>query len=856
MKNICKYLCILFLCFTSCGGEDLIGEQENSELLGTKWTLTNWDYSLGEDYIGLHDETYEFFFHSSNQGFFYYGRKDYYTNQGNDNQRAVCHFKYSINEDVVLLDYITEEILNIRFLNINNNVLTCGKLEFKKETISNTDWQWIKTICGTTGSCNWYSNLKDKLWIAGEGAMGNYTSYSNTPWAKNKRTPNKVIINDGVTTIGAHSFANESISDVQMPENSLKSINKGAFKNSSIKSIYLSDNTTVIEAEAFTECTYLENINIPQNIERIEEYAFSDCCSLNNLELTFGSNLKSIGNYAFQGCQAPSLTFSEGVKDISTGAFLGDYCGTSKELILPNSLESIGAIAFEGAYKKIFLGTGITNIEDKAFISGATTGEMYVNLSTPPTASGSIIVERESWTSAESNWTLYVPRGCRSAYANKVPWSKFKAIIEDSNLKGEIVDDNITDENNDILVNYKDLSYITNGNKYKMIFVDSDILPPFYIMQTELDICSEFHIGGKNIGKADINGDGCLIKSEFRTFLRNLRDATGLDFRLPTIEEWEYAAKGGKYSKGYIYSGSNNIEDVAWYKNNSNETKHLFAKKTANELGIYDMSGNFGEICQINDDIYNIDGTICGGCWNDYASDCKISSKKEGNTSQQKIPGTSLKELNAFNGKYITIRLVYSIPDGEYAHNSQVNGHRFVDLGLSVKWAACNIGAKYPEECGNYFAWGEIKNKNEYTESNNTTNNKKIDNIKGDSKYDAGTANWGWNWRMPTKDEFNELISNCKWKWTKKTGQKNDSSTTLQYGYTITGPNGNSIFLPATGKLVETNKNEYNELGHYWSAESDIEYKKFAYSFSFKEGDKYFDFVERYLGFCIRPVVD
>ena len=99
------------------------------------------------------------------------------------------------------------------------------------------------------------------------------------------------------------------------------------------------------------------------------------------------------------------------------------------------------------------------------------------------------------------------------------------------------------------------------------------------------------------------------------------------------------------------------------------------------------------------------------------------------------------------------------------------NGHEWVDLGLSVKWATCNIGADNPEDYGDYFAWGETETKSEYTDANcktikkqsffakwfnfgrsdNNTNVENLpDDISGNAQYDAARANWGGSWRMPT----------------------------------------------------------------------------------------------------------
>lgn len=663
---------LLTLLTLSCG-EDTVdsGFEQNSKLVGSKWTLTTWDYSLGDDYVGLHDETYNFFFYSQTEGAFYYGRKDNYSDQGSSNQRIVCHFTYVVNGDEILLEYITDKYLRTTKLRLNGNILLADQLEFVKESISYTDTQWLNTVHGTTGSCSWYSDMNGTLWILGEGAMADYVSYSATPWGKSNRTPDRVVIGEGVTAIGSYAFANPSVAEVDWPDISLKQIGEAAFKGSTIKDMWMSNSVTSIGKDAFADCEYLKHVSIPDDIVSIGECAFSGC-AIHDFILEFGSNLRTIGTFAFEGGHASYLIFKEGVQSISTGAFIGDFCSISEELLLPNSLKSIGATVFEGPYKKIVIGTGVTEIGEKAFISGATSGEMYINLSTPPSVGDNIIVERQGWNSAESRWTLYVPKGCKSAYSNKSPWNKFKSIVEDSSLEGGNANNGSGNEtenedgngdenvNTQIKVDYKNLSYIADGKPYKMILVDGGTLAPFYIMQTEVPVLGYIQIGDTYIGAIDMNADQMIIKSELRKFIEKLNEVTGLEFRLPTEAEWKFAAKGGVKSKNYVYCGSDNINDVAWYKGNSTKPNDI-ATKQPNELGLYDMSGNYSEVC--SDDPVGIDGRTYGGCWKYEAFDCTPTSWESGNTSAGKIPGTSIRHNNAIDGRYITVRLVYSVPE-------------------------------------------------------------------------------------------------------------------------------------------------------------------------------------------------
>ena len=193
------------------------------------------------------------------------------------------------------------------------------------------------------------------------------------------------------------------------------------------------------------------------------------------------------------------------------------------------------------------------------------------------------------------------------------------------------------------------------------------------------------------------------------------------------------------------------------------------------------------------------------------------------------------------------------------------NGHEYVDLGLSVKWATCNVGASTPEGYGYYFAWGETQTKSTYNEStykwcngngsydtltkyNTNSSYGTVDNKTTlDLSDDAARANWGGSWRMPTSAEQDELRSNCTWTWTSQNGVN---------GYKVTSKsNGNSIFLPAAGYRNGSSLNHAGSYGNYWSSSLCTGSPIQAYDLYFNSSyvGWYFT-IFRDPGFSVRPV--
>lgn len=352
--------------------------------------------------------------------------------------------------------------------------------------------------------------------------------------------------------------------------------------------------------------------------------------------------------------------------------------------------------------------------------------------------------------------------------------------------------------------------------------------------------------------------------NDCKAFIQQLNTMTGKVFRLPTVEQWEYAAAGGTKMHGYKFSGSNDANEVAWYIDNSSDETHPVALKMCNELGLYDMSGN---VWELTEEISQYSGPVaCGGC--------AFSKKDEVSISSYVCVGSM---DDCYNG--IGLRLVIS---NEQNNNSVVIPEA-VDLGLSVKWGSFNLGASKPEEPGDYFAWGDTEPYYQpgYAQSMNplwkpgkeegywNTSYKWISEQTDvglfrftkystefgydgfndgktvlDPEDDAAHVHLGGKWRMPTVEERNELYEKCTWKWTSVNGID---------GYQVSGPNGNSIFLPIAGYRLDSRF--VTTVGKYWTSSLEPKYSDgTGFSFGFHDESIWNEEDHRIYGLTIRPV--
>lgn len=200
---------------------------------------------------------------------------------------------------------------------------------------------------------------------------------------------------------------------------------------------------------------------------------------------------------------------------------------------------------------------------------------------------------------------------------------------------------------------------------------------------------------------------------------------------------------------------------------------------------------------------------------------------------------------------FLTDMSAQTCPDSHHPHA--------IDLGIGVKFACCNVGARAPEKYGDYYSWGETKEKSIYDEDHYPGHGSQVwknreytdfgPDISG-TMYDVAQAKWGGNWHIPTKEQMELLKDKCISEWTTYKRVK---------GRKFTGPNGNSIFLPATGSLWYSDLKSPNEFGGYWSSTASTTSSngtKDAYQFNINESSAGISYSDRATGRPVRPVAE
>ena len=242
----------------------------------------------------------------------------------------------------------------------------------------------------------WHLTDDGVLTITGEGKMNEYSdSYNSAPWVN--YNIKRIIIGDGITTIG-----------------------EGAFRGcSSLTSVTIPNSVTTIEQSAFGGCSSLTSVTIPNSVTTIGGDAFSGCSSLTSV--TIPNSVTTIGEYTFYGCSSlTSITIPNSVTTIGGRVF--KYCSSLTSVTIPNSVTTIGSEAFSGCtnLQKVYIGNSVKTIGGNAFYNCTSITQISSEAVVPPTCESGVFFYVNT-----SKCKLIVPKNSLDAYKQAYQWEDF-----------------------------------------------------------------------------------------------------------------------------------------------------------------------------------------------------------------------------------------------------------------------------------------------------------------------------------------------------------------------------------------------------------------------------------------------
>lgn len=509
----------------------------------------------------------------------------------------------------------------------------------------------------------------------------------------------------------------------------------------------------------------ITSVVLPNGLTNIGSNAFNRCTQITYI--TIPSNVTEIGITSFYGCT--KLTYvgiPSSVTTIKTGAF--QDCTSLTTIIIPNSVTSIGSQAFYGT-------------------SSLTSICVFWTENIP------------KWTSMtnKSGITLYVPCGTKSLYKSTTGWKNYTVVDTPSGTCGA-QGDNLTWS-----LSCTGVLTISGSGSMAKWSVGTDV---------------PWHPWRENItsvvlpyGLTDIS-PYAFVSCQFKTIdIPASVTVIGAGVFTNSLLE-DICLPEGITSLPSMAFGSNlNLQP------RTHHLRRIYLPSTLTTIGDYAISRNINiENLTFPESVTSIGITPV----NQYAH----ARKNVYASWKTDIPARQgrVESLNSPKAKmhvpYGTSS-AYSAKGWSYVYQLVEDvDERAIDLGLSIRWASCNIGATAPEESGEYYMWADTLGgwdsydkahhpyykSNQYTRYNSTDHRTRL--IPFD---DAAYINWGETWRMPTKDEWNELFTQCTWEKEKL----ND-----EWVYKVTGPNGNYIYIPLAGYK------QYGYLykdgsGSYWTSE-------------------------------------
>ena len=724
----------------------------------------------------------------------------------------------------------------------------------------------------------------DGIYYNINGNEATVTYYGSSPYDASHSYSGSVVIPATVTYSGTTypvtAIGNSAFSDcsglisIDIP-NSVTSIGGGAFFYcSSLTSIDIPNSVTEIGMNAFNSCTGLTSIVMPEYLTKINEGTFSDCTSLTGIDIP--NSVTEIGNFAFYKCSGlTSIDIPNSVTEIGINAFYS--CTGLTSIDIPNSVTSIGVSAFCNC-------TGLTSIVVE---SGNPKYDSRNNCNAIiETASNTLIVGCENtiipntvtaignaaFDNCSGLTSIDIPNSVTSIGEGAFWGCSGLTSITIPNSVTFIGDGAFHDCTGLTSVNIHDLdawckidfnNFYSNPLYYAQhLFIDGEETTDLVIPESVTSIGGYAFYGCTGLTNVTIPNSVTSIGEEAFYGCSGLTSVT-----IPN----SVTSVGGK-----AFYNCSGLTDVYCYiadplrvslagdafdlydADASERTLHVLPGTTE----AYYYNEWYWYFDQVIEDLIPEPEPLPGDVNGDREVNIadvnaviNIILSGNGNNTAADVNGDG--EINIADVNAVIDIILNLVVEEE---------HEWVDLGLpsGTLWATCNVGASSPEELGSYFAWGETATKDFYDWStykwcnnnymkmtkyctvSNYGNDGFVDNkTELDLEDDAAYVNWGPSWRIPSYEQFEELCTSCTSLWTQHNGVN---------GLMFTGPNGNNLFLPATGMLWGKGLGGVGADGYYWSRTL-YNYPNDAFILIFKSNVlSYWDCSYRSIGLTVRAV--
>ena len=336
---------------------------------------------------------------------------------------------------------------------------------------------------------------------------------------------------------------------------------------------------------------------------------------------------------------------------------------------------------------------------------------------------------------------------------------------------------------------------------------------------------------------------------------------------------WTSTAHESESKYAYYYSSGYDNSEIkslgGWYRNSGMPVRPVARYNyTLDDHSMIQMTTD-GVDWEVGQGTATLHGYLLGLRYNSLATESgiaysteHISDNADDNTPGVEFLSTNNGEIaNVASGNFTVIQPVvkpntvyyyraYVVVNGKYYYaNEREFGRRMVKLfnDSDILWSNINMGASSVDDRGDFYAWGETETKNEFTKANYTYTGK-MEDISG-SNNDVAHVKWGGIWRMPTRDDLQELLTRCTWTEVTKYGQPM---------YKVVGQTGDSIFIIKSGSISGTTASGKNTHANIWTSNLDVTAgvdSEEAYGSNFYQNARSIDAVQRYIGYAVRPVV-